>query len=335
MQTLLPYFSATMRDTLSALAAKLPHRLQEIRVREGRPLEVLWGTGHSFVTGAGSLTSQPSEAYRPTRQDCAVLLELLTQHSLYTFEEELKRGFITVQGGHRVGLTGRAIVEQGKVKYIKDVSGFNVRIACEWKGTGQAVLPYLIDTRLGHVCRTLIISPPQRGKTTLLRDLARLLGGGSTSSESSLARSYKVGIVDERSEIAACVRGVPTFDVGPRTDVLDGCPKAEGMMMLIRSMSPEVLMADEIGRAEDAAALHEAVHAGISVIATAHGTDVEDVRRRPILRELLSEGVFDRFVVLSAGRESGQPAAAPSFAVYDGQGKRLDERLALRGSVSL
>ncbi|MGG2200644.1 MULTISPECIES: stage III sporulation protein AA [Paenibacillus] len=338
MQSILPFFSAPLRHILATLATGLPpgRTLQEIRIRENRPLEVVWGPGHAFVTAEGATCSRTEQAYHPTRQDCALLLELLTQHSMYTFEEELKRGYITIQGGHRVGLSGRTVVEHGHVKYIKDVSGFNIRLAREWKNAAQRVLPFLLEPRTGQVLRTLIVSPPQQGKTTLVRDIARQLSEGFASGEGSTpSRAFKVGIVDERSEIAACVRGVPTFDVGPRTDVLDGCPKAEGMMMMIRSMSPEVLIADEIGRAEDAAAVHEALHAGIAVIATAHGRDAQDVKGRPILKELVADGVFERFVVLSRAPAADAGAGAPGTAVYDAQGKRLDERLALRGGVSL
>lgn len=332
--SVLPFFSAPVRHILSTLPERIQTELQEIRIRESRPLEVVWSAGHSFVAEKGGLTPDAEQAFLPTHKDCATLLELLTQHSMYTFEEELKRGYITVAGGHRIGLSGRTVVEQGKVKYIKEISGFNIRLAREWKRAAAGALPYLLETREGPVYRTLVISPPQQGKTTFIRDLARLLSSGSKDNESGRPyRSFKVGIVDERSEIAACVKGVPSFDVGPRTDVLDGCPKAEGMMMMIRSMSPEVLIADEIGRSEDASAIHEALHAGISVVATAHGRDIEDVKRRPILRELMEAGVFDRFVVLF--RKPGATAPGPQTAVYDRQGNRLDERLSLRGGMTL
>lgn len=318
MRTLLPLFSAPMQHILSTLPMEIQQELQEIRVRQDRPLELIWSRGYGFAQKNGEVSLQTEQAYRPSRSDCMTLLEMLTQHSLYTFEEELKRGFITVTGGHRVGLAGRTLVEQGKVKHLKDIAGFNLRLAREWKGVGSGVLPYLIDP-LNHTVRhTLIISPPQLGKTTLLRDLTRLISSGGIA-EGAPRISYKVGVVDERSEIAACVKGVPRFDLGPRTDVLDGCPKAEGMMMLIRSMSPEVLIVDEIGRPEDAAAVHEALHAGISVIATAHGRDPEDVRRRPILKELLAAGVFQRLVLLE--RKPG--GKGPEAHVYNGAGERL------------
>jgi stage III sporulation protein AA len=324
MDALLQLFSAPVRQRLATLPKSMLQHLQEIRIREGRPLEIVWGGGYGFVSRQSGGCDDPQAAYSPTREDCAELLENLTLHSLYTFEEELRRGYITVEGGHRVGLTGKTVLEHGKVKHLKDITGFNVRIAHERKGAAVQVLPYLMDVspQYATVHHTLIVSPPQQGKTTLIRDLARLISSGSAESGSGsggrLGRGFKVGIVDERSEIAACRRGVPRFDLGPRTDVLDGCPKAEGMMMMIRSMSPEVLIVDEIGRAEDAAAIHEAVYAGIRVIATAHGLNYRDALQRPVLRELFGEGVFSRIVVLSSKQGAGTLEG-----VYDAMGSQI------------
>jgi stage III sporulation protein AA len=311
--------------TLKTIVQNLPHatkeELEEIRIREGRPLEIVFRRGYAFVCGRSQLHSTPAPAYAPTREECASLLELVTNYSVYTFDEELRRGFITVRGGHRIGLAGRTVLEQGQVKQIKEVSGFNIRVARQAIGAGQKVLPYLIDRDLESVHTTLIISPPQQGKTTMLRDLIRLVSGGSWPDSKRPGQGLKLGVVDERSELAACVHGVPTFDVGPRTDVLDGCPKAEGMMMLIRSMSPDVLAVDEIGRPEDAAAIHEAVRSGIRVFATAHGRDLDEIRRRPVLRELILDNVFHRYVVLSKRNGAGTVEA-----VYGGNGVRLDSR---------
>jgi stage III sporulation protein AA len=327
MQSLLPLFSGPLRQRLASLSFPIMQNIQEIRIREQRPLEIGMGQRYSFVSQSGGLCEAPAMAYRPTRDDCAVLLEMLTQHSLYTFEEELRRGFITVAGGHRVGLAGRTVLEQGKVKLLKDISSFNIRIAREHTGCAAKLLPYVTDASSEDgIHHTLIVSPPQQGKTTLIRDLARLLSSGIAAWEDSLPstlalrlkRGYKVGIVDERSEIAACARGVPRFDLGPRTDVLDGCPKAEGMMMMIRSMSPELLIVDEIGRPEDAAAIHEAIHAGIRVIATAHGYNYADVSRRPVLKELLRDEVFTRIVVLGK-----HPVTGSLEGVYDALGHAL------------
>lgn len=300
---ILPLLPPSIREAVSRLPAAVGSQAEELRIREGRPLEVIYGSRYAFIRRDGRTSGQAGEAYTATREDCARLLELLTRHSIYSFEEELKRGFITVEGGHRVGLSGRTVLEDSRVKLIRDVTGFNIRIAREIRGCGKDVLPQILDRREQTVHHTLIISPPQHGKTTLLRDLARLISSGEWPQDSLLEGGRKVGIVDERSEVAACVRGVPRFDVGPRTDIMDGCPKAEGMIMMIRSMSPEVIVVDEIGRREDAAAVHEAVHAGIRVIASAHGSSREDALQRPVLRELAEDGVFKRFVVLRKSRD--------------------------------
>lgn len=304
--------------SLKNIAANLPNsvksQLEEIRIREGRPLEVSWSGDYAFVTRAAGLVRDPLGAYKPSAEECRILLELLTNHSVYSFEEELRRGFITIPGGHRVGLAGRTILDKGRVKTIREVSSFNIRIAREILGVSKLILPYLIDSSGRHMHNTLIVSAPQQGKTTLLRDLVRAISYGESTT--GLNRALKVGVVDERSEIGASVKGVPRFDLGPRTDVLDSCPKAEGMMMMIRSLSPELIAVDEIGRPEDAEALHEALHGGISVIATAHGYGMTDIRQRPVLRELAAEKLFSRYVVLSSRR-----GVERSFQVFNAEGQ--------------
>jgi len=318
LETIWAAMPPALMRILKGMPDAMLHELEEIRVRENRPLEIVSRGRYVFLTEQSQPTLDASKGFRPNREICATLLDLLTNHSLYTFEEELKRGFITIAGGHRVGLAGKTVLEHGSVKLIRDITGFNIRVAREIVGCGLQVLPCLTDdTGYGRsVHHTLIVSPPQHGKTTLIRDLARLLSAGAWPD--GRTGGLKVGIVDERSELAACVRGVPLFEVGPRTDVLDGCPKAEGMMMMIRSMSPDVLVVDEIGRQEDASAVREALHAGIRVIASAHGFDYDDVRRRPVLRELLADRLFGRVVCLA--KRDGIPAIA---SVYDGAGKKI------------
>jgi len=289
-----------MRKILEKLPSLMKQQLEEIRIRENRPLEItLQGTFH-YVSESGELVQDSLQAFKPHTELCRKLLEKITNYSLYTMEEELRRGYITVAGGHRIGLAGRTILDGGIVRGIRDIGGFNLRIAREVVGASKQLLPKLYHPTRG-LQSTLIISPPQQGKTTLIRDIARSLSYGelSTLNKSSYARMpLKVGIVDERSEIAASVKGIPSFDVGPRTDVMDACPKAEGMMMMLRSMSPEVMIADEIGRAEDADAIREAAHSGVKVIATAHAYDAADVRRRPEIMRLIEEQAFELIVEL-------------------------------------
>lgn len=301
---------------LKELFARLPEQhlagLEEIRLRIGKPVELILRSQSLFLTPKGEVSRWLSAGYRFTVEDGAKMLNVLSNHSLYTMEEELRRGYVTLQGGHRVGISGKVILERGEVKGIRDISSFNLRIAREVVGAANGIMPFLWNHHRQEMFHTLIISPPQCGKTTLLRDVARQVSYGN----SPLPRGYKVGIVDERSEIAGSLRGVPQKDVGPRTDVLDGCPKAEGMMMLIRSMSPEVLVVDEIGGQTDTRALMEAVHAGVKVMTTAHGWDYADILRRPSLAPLLSQWAFERVVILS--REKG-PGTVQAVLDKEGQ----------------
>ncbi|WP_151734336.1 stage III sporulation protein AA [Paenibacillus tengchongensis] len=310
-------FPETIRALLKVLPAALLDKVEEIRVREGRPLEINYAGRFHFISGRGGLTLSAAEAYKPGREDTHRLLDLISNHSLYTMEEELRKGFITIPGGHRIGLSGRAVLSGGHVEHLRDITGFNVRIAREVPGVADGILPYLVDRGRQRIMHTLILSPPQQGKTTLLRDLARQISAGGIAGREGGRPALKVGIVDERSEIAGSRRGVPAFDVGPRTDILDGCPKAEGMMMMIRSLSPDVLIADEIGRPEDASAVTEALHAGISVVASAHGKEVTELARRPGLGGLVEQRMFERYVILHRAE------AGLSFRILDGQKRGL------------
>ena len=267
--------------------------LTEIRMRANRVLLLVLGNVDIMLSPRGEIVTDQSAAYQCNREDINTTLQLISKNSLYAFEQELKMGFLTINGGHRVGLTGQTVVDGGEIKALKNFSSLNIRMAREIKGCADKVMPYIIDERK-NVLSTLVISAPCCGKTTLLRDLVRQISTGNKE-----FRGLQVGVVDERSEIAACKNGVPTVDLGQRTDVLDGCPKASGMLMLIRSMSPAVIATDELGRAEDVCAVREALHAGVSVLATVHGRDINEVLQRPYVGELIQHKYFDRYVVLS------------------------------------
>jgi stage III sporulation protein AA len=292
MREILAILPASVRSLLTTLPSAVVESLEEIRLRQNQPLEIRYGQQTSYVTPIGQITANARQGWVFTADHVVKLLNQISQHSLYALEEELRRGYITVVGGHRIGIAGKVVLERGEVKGIREVTSFNVRIAREKKGVAQKVMPYLFEK--GNLLNTLVISPPMCGKTTLLRDLARSISYGSEWSS-----SRKVGIVDERSELAGCLQGVPQRDVGPRTDVLDACPKAIGMMMLIRSMSPDVLIVDEVGRPEDGEAVWEAIHAGVAVICSAHGADVSEVAQRPMLGKLIKQAAFSRYIVLS------------------------------------
>lgn len=289
-----PILPLTIRSVFFKLPLERLEKVEEIRLRRRKPLMVVEGRNDYMLAPDGFTTDNPNNAYIVTDNDAEKTLQLISQSSIYAWEEEIKNGFITLKGGHRVGIFGKIVVEAGKIKTIKHISGFNIRIAREILGAADKIIPYVLNEK-GEFLNTMIISPPKAGKTTLLRDLIRQLSSGN----SKLGyKGFKVGVVDERSEIACCYEGVPQNDVGIRTDVLDGCPKALGIMMLLRSMSPEIIATDEIGRPEDVEALEEAINTGVKLLTTAHGTDLEDLKRRPTIRKLIENQFFDRYLVL-------------------------------------
>ena len=295
-QEIVPYLPGKIGAMVGALPSDKLRLLEEIRLRVNRPLLLRLGDEEYALKDAGQLTKQFSQGYLVGEDDVQRALASVSQNSIYALEEELRRGFITLPGGHRVGLAGRVVLSRGEIKTMRDFSGLAFRVAREILGCAEPLAGSLTGTGQ-RVLNTLIVSPPRCGKTTLLRDLTRLFSEGPGE--------LNVVVVDERSEIAACYRGVPQLNVGHRTDVLDGCPKALGVMMAVRSLSPHLIVVDEIGRAADTEALLECVNAGVSVIATAHGTGIEDVKRRPVLAGLLSSGVFEAIVVLSRRKGPG------------------------------
>lgn len=286
---------------------------EEIRLRLNKPLIISGSYWDFFIDSNGCLTKDIKNAYVTTKDDIKKASEIIQNFSVYSFGEELKNGYITIPGGHRIGISGRTILNNGNVKIIKDISFINYRVAREIIGAADNAIPYIIDPD-STIYNTLIISPPQCGKTTLLRDMIRQLSNGIKSYN---IKGFKIGLVDERSEVAACFMGEPRNDVGIRTDVLDACPKSQGIIMLIRSMSPEIIATDEIGRDEDADALIEGANAGVRIIATMHGCDIDDLYRKIELKKLHSN-YFQRIIVL--GRSKG---VGTIEKIYDREGSVL------------
>ncbi|HHW10110.1 MAG TPA: stage III sporulation protein AA [Firmicutes bacterium] len=299
LEEVLNYFPPVLKDALAALPPSVQNRLEEVRLRRGRPAAAVSG-GREFFLGPSGVARTPEGAISCSEPLMSAFLEAVSRASLYAYAEQVRRGYITLPGGHRLGLAGEAVLSGGEVRTIKHIGGFNLRLAREIKGAADKILPGLLAE--GRLCHTLIVSPPGSGKTTLLRDLARQISNGV---EALGLPGCKVAIADERSEIAACYRGEPQLDVGRRTDVLDGCPKAEAIMMLIRAMSPEVLITDEIGSEADGRALEEALHCGITLVVTAHGASGEDICRRPVIERLVRSGGLERLVFLSRRRGPG------------------------------
>lgn len=288
-------FPLSIRKLIEKLPVQAAFELEEIRVRLNRPIIFYIGKTDYTLTSSGKLTRNIASGIEINKTEIEKILHTISQSSIYAWEEEFKRGYITLKGGHRVGLTGKVILDKGLVKSMKNISGLNFRIAHELIGVATKVMPYLIDKDLGFR-HTLLVSPPQCGKTTLLRDIIRQLSDGVPSLN---FEGVNVGLVDERSELAGSHEGVPQFNIGFRTDILDGCPKAQGMIMLIRSMSPQVIATDEIGTLEDIMAMEEVLNAGISLLTTVHGRDIEDLVQRPNLCKIIEQKFFKRIIVLS------------------------------------
>lgn len=325
-EQILKIFPLEIRRVLERMPVDF-EKVQELRLRTGRPLMILAGGREFAVTGEGKLwetdlgrcdSGPGSSFFIPGPAQMREMAEFMGSFSLYAAEEELRQGFLTVQGGHRIGVAGRTVVKDQDIRLMKSISFINVRVAHQVKGCADPVLRFLYD-REGHFLNTLIISPPQSGKTTLLRDLIRQLSDGHALAEGNKwIPGMNVGVVDERSELGACYQGIPQNDLGMRTDVLDCCPKTQGMMMLVRSMSPKVIAVDEIGSAEDVNAMEYAGNCGCGMAATVHGFGVGEIAEKPAVGRLIKSSFFKRLIVLDGKREPGHVEG-----VYDEKGKRL------------
>lgn len=284
-----PFLEAVRNLPLSLRSAAL--RLTEAEQDQCEELRFRAGRGACWLAAGRSrplLAEQgPAEV---TGEDLRRVVELCTQASFHTALDQFRDGFLPLRGGHRLGLCGTAAVRGGAVVNLRELSSLALRIARPVPGVGEALLPRLRSD--GEVLSTLILSPPGRGKTTLLRDLVRALSTGAGSGP-----PLRTALADERGEVAALWRGVPQLDVG-QADVMDGCPKAAALLMLLRSMNPQVLAADEITAPEDVEAIAMAANCGAAVLATAHGAGVENLLRRPLYQRLWEQKVFRRLVTI-------------------------------------
>lgn len=276
---------------------------EEIRIRLNKPLYIRAGTNERFLNEKGF--SDIHMAYTPTRDDINGIMELISGFSVYAFEEEIKRGFIPLPKGVRVGICGKAVLENGQVKTIKNISGFNFRIPKEIIGCSEKIIDFITYPKIFH---TLIVSPPCCGKTTLLRDIIKNLSDGMDGKFDGV----NIGVADERSEIAGTFLGKQENDLGNRTDVIDGGKKEQSIYMLLRAMAPQVIAFDEIGNAGEVQAVCDAANSGVKIICTIHSEDINDLRTRFIFKEMEKRNIFERYIVLS-----GKNGAGTIEGVYD------------------
>ncbi len=266
--------------------------LNEIRLRAEKPVLVIEGDREWFLDKNGGYTDYDMYGKRLEKSELERIVQHVCNYSLYAFEEELRQGYITVAGGHRIGMVGQVVMEgEGKIRTIKNIRGINIRISHQIKGVAKPILPYIYKN--GKPRSVLIVSPPGCGKTTLLRDVVRCFSDGT-----DYGAGLTVGVVDERSEIAGSYLGQPQNDVGIRTDVLDACPKITGMMMLLRAMSPKVIAIDELGSNEELETVRMVSSCGCKVVATMHGDCMEDLKRRKWLDLIMQEKLFEVMIFL-------------------------------------
>lgn len=255
--------------------------IEEIRIRNSKPIILKLNNSEKIIN------------YIVQTEDVLKILQSICENSIYSYQNQICEGFITIKGGHRIGITGSAVIENNQVKNLNYISNLNFRIARQIIGCSNNIIKEIINKEENTIYNTLIVSPPGAGKTTLLRDIIRNLSNGTEE-----LTGKNIGVVDERGEIAAMYKGIPQNDLGIRTDIIENIKKSIGMKMLIRSMAPEIIVADEIGSKEDVQEINYAVCSGIKGIFTAHGNSLEDLKLNPAIAELIEKNIFDRLLFL-------------------------------------
>lgn len=267
--------------------------LQEIRLRVGQvPMFTYKGEELSFKTSKIDFSNCGIKTFI-TKKDIEQIFQWLCGYGVYAYQEEMKKGYITIQGGHRVGIGGQvSFNSQGNVIGMKYINSLLIRVSHDIKGVGEALTKDLYEN--GRPYNILILSPPGCGKTTLLRDLIRNFSYGTT-----YGMGVNVSVIDEREELAAAYMGVATLDLGPRTDLILGCDKGAGMEMCLRALGPNIVAVDEIYSKTDLESIKRLKGCGCAILATHHATDFDDFSNKTFGKELLAEQIFDRFIVLS------------------------------------
>lgn len=262
---------------------KIKEQIQEIRIRVGRPIILKLHNLDILIE------------YIVNQTEVLQILEKICENSIYAYKNQICNGYITIKGGHRIGITGSAVVENEKIINIKYITSLNFRIARQVLNCSNKIIGQVIDEKNQDIYNTLIVSPPGRGKTTILRDLIRKLSNGIDEIN---FKGRTCGVVDERGEIAAMYKGVPQNDIGIRTDIIENISKAKGIKILIRTMAPEIIACDEIGSKEDVEAIQEAIISGVKGIFTMHGRTLEDVKSNSQINKLIEENKIEKIIFI-------------------------------------
>lgn len=288
MKEIFEYFPFTIKEILEKEILVEDDFLEEIRVRVGKAIILKFNKKEKNVK------------YVVTIEDILKILQLVCENSIYSYQHQIAEGFVTIKGGHRVGISGSCVLENSKVININYINSLNFRIARQMIGVSKEVLKYILNVEKNNVKNTLIVSSPGTGKTTILKDIAKQISSGIKELN---FESLNTGIVDERGEIAALYKGVPQNDVGIKVDVVDNVSKGIGMKMLVRTMAPQVIIADEIGTLEDVDAINYAVCSGCKGVFTAHGESIEDLYLNNFIKELIIGHVFEIIIFLNPNKK--------------------------------
>lgn len=289
------YLPEKLKTAVKSIKLENIRELEEIRIRSELPLMGVFSGYDRFIATNGQLSNDENSALKVTATEVEDLFYLLCEHSVYAYQEDIRRGYITLKGGHRAGICGTVVYDADRIKGMRDISSVNIRLARQIKGCSKEVFKYIIRN-CHDIYNTLLISPPRCGKTTLLRDICRYISQGF---ENEKFTGLRTAVIDERSELAASYRGAPQNDLGPRTDVLDGCRKSEGIEIMLRGMSPHVIIMDELGASCDIEAVRMAWNAGVRIIATAHAFSLEDFKMRKVIGQLAANEGFERIILIT------------------------------------
>ena len=286
-EQIINYLGKNIKEKMISIEEKYFENSQEIRIRNNKCIILKVMDNEYFLYKDGSLSKKIdlNKIFIPTQEDIRQTIETMSDYSIYAFEQEIKNGFITLKGGFRVGITGTVVIEQEKIKAIKNISSINIRISRQVLGCSKKILPYIKQEKY---LSTLIISPPNCGKTTLLRDIIREISNFGED----------ISVIDERMEIAGVYLGTSYMDLGIRTDVFDRCPKEDGMINALRSMAPSFIAVDEVGTTGDINALEKIFNSGVKVLCTIHAENIQELNQKYGFKKILNNKYFKRYIVL-------------------------------------